>query len=111
MDNKERPQSEFTTKNGHKIVVKDYITGREQNEIQASYLKDANVKIVDGKPQVENFDITADDKAKSLLMTLMIISVDGVTENVADLVLDLRNEDYEEVIEMLNEKTGKKKSE
>ena len=101
----------MTTKNGHKIVMKEYITGREANEIQASYLKDANVKIVNGAPQVDNFDVTADEKAKRIMMDLMIVSVDGVTENVADAILDLRNEDYEEVIEALNEKTGKKKAE
>ena len=78
MENKERPTKEFTTTNGHKIVVKEYITGREANQIQSSYLKDANVKIVDGKPQVDNFDLSADEKAKRLMMDLMIISVDGV---------------------------------
>ena len=111
MDNKERPTIEFKTQNGHVVVIREYITGREANEIQQSYLKDAKVQIVNGAPQIEDFDVTADDKAKRLMLEKMVVSVDGVAENVADLVLDLRNEDYEEIVELLNEKTGKKKSE
>jgi len=108
MDNK-RPTTEFATKNGHVIVMKEYITGREANEIQSSYLKDAKVRIVDGAPQIDEFDVFSDEKAKKIMFNLMIVSVDGNTENVADSILDLRNEDYEEVVEILNEKTGKKK--
>jgi len=111
METKERPKIEFKTKNGHVIVVKEYITGREANEIQGSYLKNAKVKIVNGAPQIDDFDVTADDKAKRLMIELMIISVDGNTEGVTDAVLDLNNIDYEEVVEKLNELTGKKKSE
>ncbi len=45
MENKkERETVEFKTKGGVTLVVKSYITGREANEIQSSYLKDANVR-------------------------------------------------------------------
>ncbi len=119
MENEKRTTNEFKTKNGHAIVIKDYITGREANAIQASYLKDAKVSIVNGAPQIENFDVSSDEKAKRVMFEMMVVTVDGKTEKIvdgktlgiADMVLDLRNEDYEEIVEKLNEKTGKKKAE
>ena len=75
-----RPTKELTTPGNHQVVMKDYITAREF------------MPIVKDSPAVPT---QADNIQKALkLIEIAVTSIDGVAENIADLVQDLPLEDY-----------------
>lgn len=111
MENSSRPTLDFATGSGAKLVLYTYITGREFNEIQGTYMDNAKITLVNGQPQVEGFDPKSDERATAKLIEKAVVSVNGVTENVLELVMNLPSTDYLEIVEKLNEISGKKKLE
>jgi len=75
-----RTNKEILTPNNHKVVMKEFVTAREFIPV----MKDAPAE-----------PTPADNIAKGLKMIeIAVISIDGSTENIADLVQDLPLEDY-----------------
>jgi hypothetical protein len=76
----ERATKEITTPNGHKLVLKEYITAREFLPI---------AKSAPEKPT------NAENIERGLSMIdLAVVSVDGVTEKVSEIIQDLPVEDF-----------------
>jgi hypothetical protein len=109
----ERETKTFTTKGGHEIVHKTYVTGRESNEIQKVLLKDVKIEAGMGtklSPFMSGFSAASITELNNKTIEILVVSVDGKKENVLDIVLDLPNTDYSEVVTALNEITGEKKN-
>jgi hypothetical protein len=70
----ERTTKELVTPSGHKVVIKEYLTAREM------------------LPILKSTDDNIDKNMKTL--ALAIVSIDGATENVSELVQDLPLTDY-----------------
>lgn len=104
-----RPTIELKTPHGHVVVLKEYATGREKNALQNTYLEHTKISVVGNQPKIDEFSPKAEEATINKMLEMFVVSVDGVTEGVVDLVLDLRVEDYDAVVEGLNEITGKKK--
>jgi hypothetical protein len=63
-----------------------------------------------GEQEVTGFKGTVLAEAQDSAIRLVVVSVDGQTDNVVDRVLDLPSQDYKEIIAAINEVTeGKKK--
>jgi hypothetical protein len=71
----ERETNEITLPSGRKIVAKTYITARE------------------ALPAIGDDTKSAADKSNDLA-AIVVVSIDGQTENVKDLILDLPLSDY-----------------
>jgi len=71
----ERPTTELMTPGAHKIVVKTYVTARES------------------LPALGDENKSAVDKTNALAAAV-IVSIDGISENVKELLLDLPLPDY-----------------
>jgi len=102
----ERETKEIITPNNHKVVLKTYITGREEREIRNVYLENIDVT---GNGAVKDIKADLVGKAENKAIELIVISVDGNKEKVVDLVLDLRKEDCNFIVEQINEIIGDKK--
>ncbi len=109
MDTK-RETKEITTSGNHKVVIKTYATGREFNEIQNCYLKDAKLNVIGGVTKIEGFSPTSEFEATKKTLELLVVSLDGIAENLVDRILDLRVDDYNEIVEALKEVSGQKKT-
>lgn len=97
-----RPTKELVTKiAGAKIVAYTYATGLEAHEIDALYMQGAQVKVVDGKSQIENFSIENTFGVTKKLIETMVVSVNGSKENIVQSVLELPSEDFDEVLEAI----------
>lgn len=83
----ERETKEYTTVGGHKIVYFAHLKGREFLEVAK---KDRT-----GNEMAQGIDKALD------LMTKSIVSVDGVTEKVVELIQDFDLEDYLEVTKLI----------
>lgn len=109
--NTDRPTIEWTTPGGIPVVLRTYITGREFQALKNVYVEDAKAKI-DGRGgvEVEGFNPLADDKAIERMISFVVVSLSGSTENVVDRVLDLPVDDYQEIVTKIKEITDKKKA-
>ena len=74
----ERETKEITTKNGHKVVIKSYLTYAEMEPILE-------------KEGVSNIKKSAE------VVRAAIVSVDGVSENAYDVLASLPFPEYSEV--------------
>lgn len=107
-DKANRSTKTITTIGGHEIVLLDYVTGLEVRAIKNVFMKKMDVKQdKEGPSAAFNGEVTFEAEDKSI--ETVVVSVDGVTENVVDAVLSLPSNDYDEVIRAINETTDPKK--
>lgn len=105
----ERETKMLKTTGGHDIVYKSYLTGREFNEIQAILIRDVKLNAVGKEAHIEGFNPAAVEESNKKMLEVAIVSVDGSTQNCADAVLDLPYNETQEVMDALDEISGKKK--
>lgn len=98
-------QTEITTPIGKKkIVLKEYITGRDMRELKDIYLKVGKIDatgqgMTDINPEILN-------QAENKSVELVVISVDGETEGVLNKILDMPSEDTTFILEKVAEIAG-----
>lgn len=92
----------------HTFVLKTYATGRETQAIQSVYFKGTKIGISDGTPTFSDLDPSVQFDVQQEMVRQMVVSLDGSTENIVDRVLDLPNEEYVEIIAILDALVSKK---
>lgn len=105
----DRPQKEFTTTGGYKVVMKEYITGAENREVRAIYMRASRL----AEKEVDMADIESQADNKSF--EIMVMSVDGPhlpdEGTIVDRILAMPIVDFREVAAAVSEAMdGKKKS-
>lgn len=110
----ERETKEITTPIGNnKVVLKAWLTGRERREIRSVLLDNVNFS-AGSKGADQEGDLQPDyeikgsilEEAQNKAMETVVISIDGVAENIVDTLLDMRDTDFEFVSEEINKITG-----
>jgi hypothetical protein len=96
----ERETKTFATPAAHSVVFKAYLTGREAQELKSVLFGALKVGIDDaqaGKVNIENMsgDFLLAQERKA--MSLVLVSLDGNTENVLEQLLDLPSSEYDAV--------------
>lgn len=112
-----RPTKIVETPNGRKVEINTFITEREKESIQDIFLSKMEISRLQegGMGQGASADISgmkgsAATEANHLTYSIMIVSIDGITENVLDTFLDMDSADTQLVKEAINEITeGSKK--
>lgn len=92
------------------IVIKTYLTGREKRDLTNIYLT-GDINFDTEKNNLKNIDYKLVDKAQELGWRTVIVSIDGKKDGDIDLIntiLDMRAEDYDFVVEKVNEITSTK---
>ena len=92
------------------VEIYTYATGREFNQIQSVYMEDAKVNIVGNVTKIDGFDPNSELKASTKAIELLVVSINGSKENVADQIQDLPYAEFDIVMEAVNELIGKKKA-
>lgn len=105
----ERTTKTITTTGGHKVVIKDFITGREKREITNIYLRDMEMKQKGGESELSGLKGTVASEAEDKAIELIVVSVNDSEKKVLEKVLNLPSEDYDEVVEAINEVTEPRK--
>lgn len=92
----------ITTPSGVKIELRSYITGGQMRALKNIFLDAFEItssgETVEGKGVKGSLINKMEDEA----IKMIVISVDGQTENVLDRVLNLPAEDYEVVVAEVN---------
>jgi hypothetical protein len=110
----ERATKTFKTKNDFEIVANTYITGKEMRDVRDCYIGNADVDFnKTGKGQIPLNGVKGDtiSKSEDVAIESLIVSVNGETENIVEIVGNLPSEDYDEVVKYINSITSPKKAE
>src|SRR4051812_21648257 len=96
-----------TTPAGHKIELRTYLTGREANQLKELLLADLKLSTADiesGKVEIGDIPASFLVKQEEKSVELLVVSIDGVTDNAAQTVLhEFPEREYQAVIEAINE--------
>jgi hypothetical protein len=84
---------------GHKLVLKTYMTARESNQVQSAYMLHATLDPETQKLDTSKITVESMQDATKALIENMVVSFDGITENVYDTLLDQRIETFNAVRE------------
>ena len=94
MNNEQRETKEIITPIGkHKIVMKTYITGKEDKEIKKIW---QNIEVTIEKDKQTSKPINMGDRleeAERKVVELVIVSVNGEIENIVDNILAMQKKD------------------
>lgn len=107
----DRETTKFKTTNGHEVEILTYLTGREQREIDAILINEmmGDVNIETGRPNINSNLGEAQKKQEDKTIEIMVVSLDGNKEKILDRTLDLKSDDYNDIIKEINKVTSKKK--
>ena len=94
----------------HKVEIKKYLTGRDRRALRAVYLDKSEVKLGKEKPE---FALSGKivEEAENKAIEIVVIAIDGNKENILNTILDMRDKDYEFVMQKINQITSEKKTE
>lgn len=96
----ERETKSVQTPHGHEVVIKTYLTGREAEQVQQVLYADIKMSMGDlesGKTEIKEIPAAAIMAQQRKALELLLVSLDGSSENVMDRFLDLPSEDCDTV--------------
>jgi hypothetical protein len=102
----DRETKTITTKNGHNILVKTYLTAREANQIKGITLSKLNYEGSEGdiKTNVKLAGTSLLDEELKIL-EISVVSIDGKTEKIMEVLQDMPFDEYQEVVDQAKELT------
>jgi hypothetical protein len=106
----ERETKTITTPKQNKtVVINTYLTGREFEYAQAPLLEAMAVRPqgAGGDIKFGNIDVNKVQEATHRLIEKHVVSVDGKSEKVLDAILDMHHDDYQFVVDELQELSKK----
>lgn len=101
-----RTQKEVVTPNGHKFLIHDYITGGEMRQIQALYMENLSADDFKGdtKSAMSKVPVSTVFKAQEMALKFILVNVDD--ENAYEKAMELREEDLNYLIAIVDEYTS-----
>lgn len=91
-----------------KIEIKEWLTGRDRRALRAVYLNKSEMKMGTKEPE---FALSGSliEEAENKAIEIVVVSIDGKKEDILNKLLNMRDEDYEFVMENINRITAEKK--
>lgn len=102
----DRETKSLTTPGGHTVVLRSYLTGREANQLKELLFADLKLNTEDmesGKVTIDAIPASFLVKQEEKAIELLTVSIDGTSENVLQILLDLSSTDYDVVVAAINE--------
>lgn len=95
--------------NAHTVELKDWITGRDVENINGAFFEGTKIKpTATGTVEFSNIDLSKTTEVTHKTIEAWVLSVDGVRDNILEDVLNMHRDDYQAVIQAIEE-LGKKK--
>lgn len=88
------------------LVVKTYITGGEMNEIEDMLLDKMSLNNTSGKVEVQTLNGKMLREQRNKLIELVVVSVNGVAENILEAVKNLPYDEYKKVTDYVESLGG-----
>ena len=94
------------TTEGHEVVLKTYLTGKETNKLRDIIYSRLNIDTDSGQSgQSTKLPGSIILEQEIAALEVCVISLDGKTEGVSDAVQDLKAAEYQEIVNAVNEVT------
>ena len=90
----------------HEIVLKTYLTVRENREVRDIILKNVKFGVDEGEPKIDNIPYEVVSQIENKNIETTIISIDGKNENILETVLDFKADEFAELMKEINAITG-----
>ena len=111
----ERPTKTITTVNKVVVVVKEWLTAGENQELQRIFLNSTNTSFDKGAMRENPQDAISIDglngdsliDMQNKMVEINVVSIDGKTTDILKTALNLRSEDFDEIMASLNESEKK----
>lgn len=98
-----------TPKNAHKVVLKEWITGRDTEYINGAFFENMKAKpSANGSVEFGQIDLSKSTEVTHRNIERWVVTVDGVQDNILETVLDMNKDDYQAVINAIDEVAKKK---
>jgi len=95
----DRTTKTFTTPfSNQKIEIKTYLTGREKRQITGVYLNN-NLEVNKDTQNIKGISGDMIDKAQDLALEIIVVSIDDSKEDIINKILDMREVDFNAVVE------------
>lgn len=86
------------------VVINTYLTGREKRQLTNVFLQ-GDLKFNADSKNVTGINYALIDKEQDLAWSLVVVSIDGVTEGIVEKILDMRSQDYDFIVAEVNKVT------
>ena len=95
----------------NKVEIRNWLTGGERRTLRGTFLNKVGVGMDKLSPEVKDFKLDEEiiNEAENRLIKVAVASIDGDKGNILQRILDLRDEDYNFVLQKIDEIIGKKK--
>lgn len=103
-----RETKKLTTPGGKELVLKTYITGRDNRDLQAVFLNKVSLKQTPEGQSMEGLKGSAAAEAEDLAVQLIVVSFDGSSDDLVNRILDLPNTETDFIKKAINEVTNPK---
>lgn len=97
LTNMNRETKTLQTPEGKELIIKSFLSARERNQIRNVYLSGMKIDMGAGG-QVKEMDGSLLETAEKKLIEVTIVSYDGGSENVLDMLLDSAPSEYDFVV-------------
>jgi hypothetical protein len=95
----------------HKVELKLWLTGADKRALRSVYTDEMEISVKGETPEIKNVLGSMINKAEDKAIETVVVSVNGTKENIIKTLLEMRSEDYDFVMDAINEltSTAKKK--
>jgi hypothetical protein len=94
----ERTTHEFTTPQGQKLVLKDYLTAREVNSVLSDLFKTQEVSTDQEGKAAPHVSLLIGIQRNIKLIEAAVVSLEGSSENLAERLQDLPASEYTAIL-------------
>jgi len=94
----------------HVVVIKSWITGREKRALVKPFTEAVEVSVgAGGKSEFKSKEAgSVIEKAANLVIETIVVSVNGKTEGILNLILDMKSQDTDFVVKELDKVSAEK---
>lgn len=94
---------------GLKAVIKTYATARESQAIKNSYFIGTKIEVVGETPKINDFNPSVQNDVEKSMVKMICVSIGDKTENLDEVALDLKVDQYNVLISEIDALVSKKK--
>jgi len=87
----------------HTFKVKAYITAGEKRYLRDILLKSAKIDFTSPEPKLGELSPEVVSEFENALITTLVVEMDGSSDNILNRVLEMKAEDFDELINKLDE--------
>ena len=103
----QRETKEIKTPSGVDVTIYTYLTGGEMRDLQRVLLKGVEIAdMTNPAPDLKGFKAETMLEAQDYLLKVLVVSVNGITDNIGKTILDMRQTDTQFILDALNSISG-----